>query len=231
MMLGGAIAALILGIVWLVEAALIGGLAVASAAAKVGSLFCERCNGWVDEPGQTPQLQIAENSQSILERVMVGEVLALREMEEALSNESVFLVAESSCCHKCRQLNTLTVKKVTLSTDDKGNEQRKEEAIFAHMLITLEERKKLLEPWGTERAEPEVRKHIGDHANVPEVIAKAIAAEPRRAMSTALAGPPALAAMDTGIAAPPAQVEPPTPVEPQLPRQINTDIAGPPPPE
>ena len=33
-------------------------------------------------------------------------------------------------------------------------------------------------PWGSERVAPEVRKPIGDHANVPEVIAKATAGPP-----------------------------------------------------
>jgi hypothetical protein len=215
----------VLAIVWVTEAAIIVGVASVTCMGFVGEIFCERCDQWASDPINTPDLEKVYECEGVFERIVAGDALALLEIPKAFSNtdgtaENEFYLGQTACCHKCGELNTLTVKHVSIDLDNKDKLVRTETPVIERLLITAGDRKKLRQkPWGAEGAK------------AGTAVAPAAQAEP--VPSVALFVAPVTAApapvplpISTAMAGPPAAV-PEVRAKPEG-ATFNTDIAGPP---
>jgi hypothetical protein len=144
-----------LGLIWIVEAAVILGLAYFIANWITSEHpYCENCSMWTKTERGARTLH-ANGLESYWQRVVNGEVTALNEAmvgHEALKKR-VRLDLET--CPKCKQLNTLTIVRISHKKNSKGKEEVEIRNIVKDLLISPTEAE-LVRVCGTEESEAEM---------------------------------------------------------------------------
>ncbi|MEO0323352.1 MAG: hypothetical protein AAF447_10375 [Myxococcota bacterium] len=137
---GSEVSGLALGAVWLVELLLIFGLSLlVGYVVSVGDPFCEHCGTWCKEHKGVLALDDAPDTSAFEARIAAADLAALRELPRARPGEATWLEVDLFRCPGCGKTNTLDLHHVTLSLDDKGNEQRKEDTRVRGLLLTPEQ--------------------------------------------------------------------------------------------
>lgn len=126
---------------WLIEAGLVVGTAVL-VSTNITAPYCEYCRRWTTETAGAASLQHADHA-GLRQQLEDGqyEILdTLREGADPLDG----LCVTTYHCDECTDSSYITVKKVRITFDDKGNEQRNEEDVITHLHIPDDVRQKLL---------------------------------------------------------------------------------------
>jgi hypothetical protein len=122
--------------VWVIEALMIIGAAVAMAAlafARVG--FCERCSRWVERLSKSP-IQLAPIDPARLKDVIgQRDLAALRALERAPSENDTRCTLVIEQCPRCRSMFLLTCAINTVTKDKKGNATTTTKQAFNNLII------------------------------------------------------------------------------------------------
>ncbi|MCP4137904.1 MAG: hypothetical protein GY754_43480 [bacterium] len=141
---------------WFIEAAIILGGAVFMAWGQIASEpFCEKCNKWVEDPELVPFLEPVENVKMLVSNLESGNFKDLENLKMAGDDMEHFTQLELLKCSSCSRFTLLTVKDVTISYDDEGEQELDDEEIVENMIITPEVYDKLLRLRNAETAAPQ----------------------------------------------------------------------------
>jgi hypothetical protein len=119
---------------WLVEAALIVGLAGAAAFKQIADKpFCEACNEWIT--GETPHFYQGSGSEPVWTEVQNGNFDPLADTEQATGSEPTFVRIKLHVCDTCTQSNYLTITRCENTVDNKGNPKLEEQDIITNLAV------------------------------------------------------------------------------------------------
>jgi hypothetical protein len=123
--------------VWALEASVIIGAATLCAAGQGLSVpFCEKCHVWTQKhSGKLARLAEAADPSDLRLQLEQGNTSALADLGKAMLAASAYTALELAACPRCRQLNVLTVKAVTVTKDAKGGESQSEATIVDGLLL------------------------------------------------------------------------------------------------
>lgn len=118
---GDNVSGMFLAIVWLIEAGIIVGLAVILAPSAINAQpFCEDCNEWATTEEDVARLAIRDDNDTVLDRLLGGEVGALSELPRATADAAAYLRCDLAKCESCPNSNWLTISVVVHGVDNEG---------------------------------------------------------------------------------------------------------------
>jgi hypothetical protein len=124
-----------LAIVWLVEAGAIVGIAAWAAHSWMhGSVYCERCQGWVTTQSDVCRIAPADIS-SLQDRVANGDLAPLADAPRAEPTAKDYLRLDLACCDICHESNYLTLSQITTKLDRKKKETVTTEVLIDRLAI------------------------------------------------------------------------------------------------
>ena len=123
-----------LWVVWIVEAALVIGLALSIQKAILGlHAFCERCERWCSRGAKIP-LARPQNLTQLKLQLEANDLRTLDGLGPA-SPGGDHLTAELDSCPQCRQLDTLSLTVTTIRKDRIGRTAIRNTKVLEHLLI------------------------------------------------------------------------------------------------
>jgi len=124
-----------LALVWLIEAGIIVGLAVAMPFGFVGDTpYCEHAQCWLDEEKKIDTLEtITDDAQ--LAALKAGDLMPITQAKPKAGNAAVFTRLLLKRSEKCRKFCTLRVQDITLSIDKEGKVNEKSENLTGDLII------------------------------------------------------------------------------------------------
>lgn len=132
---GEPVKGLFLAVIWLLEAAVILGIAVATARGMTAKLpFCDQCNEWTTvEEGV---VHFATHGDDLLwDRVRMGDLTALNDLAFGITDQGAAVRLDLATCAGCVHSNFLTVHAANYSLDKKGNVSEKLTPVFSWLQI------------------------------------------------------------------------------------------------
>ena len=137
---GNDVSGMALGAVWAVELALIFGASLlAGFTIATGDVYCESCGRWCDKHDDVLALDGTADPGALQSRLAAGDLAVLGELPRVTQGDPTWFQINLQRCHGCGQTNTLNLDRVTLTADDKGKEQRKEDRLLEGLLLTPEQ--------------------------------------------------------------------------------------------
>lgn len=137
---GGTVSGIFLGIIWLVEAVIILGLAWLISHGSVASLpFCENCNRWTSTVEGLCQLTPPEDEGTSIEQLLSGDVSALQSFTRSPENAGAYLRLDTAECPDCDDCNCATVNLVEVTVDKDGDNNLSTSALIENMLLSKED--------------------------------------------------------------------------------------------
>jgi len=131
-----ALSGMLLGAVWVIEAAIIVGGATALAVVFFGRTpFCETCRRWCTAVEGVAKLQVRPSQETVLERVLAGKLDALDELYRAEAKAETYLRLDVSRCETCSASNFLSIRNVVHGVDRDGNSQMSVETLLANLVL------------------------------------------------------------------------------------------------
>lgn len=123
-----------LWVVWMVEAALVIGLALGTQKAILDlHAFCERCERWCSR-GAKAALALPRNMAQLKLELEANDLRSLDGLGPA-SPGADNLLAELDSCPQCRQLDTLSLTLTTIRKDKLGRASIRRKKVLEHLLI------------------------------------------------------------------------------------------------
>lgn len=120
--------------VWLVEAAMVIGLAVIIQKAILGlHAFCERCERWCSRGARIP-LSLPQSLTQLKLQIEANDLRSLESLAPA-SPGADHVVAELDSCPQCLQLNTLSLTLTTIRKNRLGQPTIRNKKLLEHLLI------------------------------------------------------------------------------------------------
>ena len=120
--------------VWIVEAAVVIGVAVGIQIAILGlHAFCERCERWCSR-GAKIALGLPQNLSQLKLQLEANDLRCLESLGPA-NPKADHLVAELDSCAQCRQLDTLSLTLTTIRKDKLGRISMRKHKVLEHLLI------------------------------------------------------------------------------------------------
>ena len=120
--------------VWIVEAALVIGLALTIQKAILGlHAFCERCERWCSRGAKIP-LALPQNLAQLKLQLEANDLRTLDGLGPARPGGD-YLTAELDSCPQCRQLDTLSLTLTTVRKDRLGRSAIRNKKVLEHLLI------------------------------------------------------------------------------------------------
>ncbi len=120
--------------VWIVEAAMVIGVAVGIQIAILGlHAFCERCERWCTR-GAKIALGLPQNLTQLKLQLEANDLRCLESLGPA-NAKADHLVAELDSCSQCRQLDTLSLTLTTIRKDKLGRISMRKNKVLEHLLI------------------------------------------------------------------------------------------------
>lgn len=133
---GGVVSGIPLGIVWLVEAGMIVGLATSIPwGAYKTNVFCEPCDQWTEQKGDVLRLN-AGTADDVVARLTAGDFASLQNVPLAEPGADTFLRLKLDSCDSCEETNCLGVDQVTITVDKEGKPTEKTRTLINRMLIS-----------------------------------------------------------------------------------------------
>ena len=123
-------------LVWILEGGIILTLAVSLALSPVMTRpFCERCHEWTTIEEDVQRLSLEDAQETLLQRILEGEIDALGEFFRAEEDEAVYLRLDLAHCLICLDSNFLTIQTITQTTDKNGDLSTEEESLVGNLVI------------------------------------------------------------------------------------------------
>ena len=134
---GGNVTGMALAAVWSIEALIVVGVATVVATHSIASLaFCERCGQWTTVEEEVQKLAIQEGQETIVERILSGELAAMQELFRAPENAGAYLRLDLAQCDTCSESDFLTINLVSHAVDKKGEVQTSTESLASNLVLT-----------------------------------------------------------------------------------------------
>lgn len=129
-----------LWIVWGIEALIVFGVSLTVAYSIADAEpFCESCESWCIPREDVLRLTAHADSEALRTRLLDRDVDVLGQATRAAATDLVWHQLDLCRCEKCGGTNTLTLSRVILSYDKKGNAQTKKVPLVARMLLDAEQ--------------------------------------------------------------------------------------------
>jgi hypothetical protein len=129
----------ILWTMWGIEALIIAGCIYFLSDSLVKSaVFCERCNKWTEEK-KNLVVFLLEDASNLVDQFVNKDFSFIPQAIPAKSTAPVFFRIDSSVCHDCKDLHTLSLLEVNKSYNDKGEESLEEEPLVQNLILAPEE--------------------------------------------------------------------------------------------
>ena len=120
--------------VWIVEAAMVIGIAISIQIAILGlHAFCERCERWCTR-GAKIALGLPQNLTQLKLQLEANDLRSLETLGPANPGAD-HLLAELDSCSQCRQLDTLSLTLTTIRKDRIGRTTIRRKKVIEHLLI------------------------------------------------------------------------------------------------
>ena len=129
---------IVLWTLWGIEALIVVGATVATAAGSIMLPFCETCKNWCEQEEGAARLALAEGGElkSHLESKNFGFV---EKLGAPAPGAVEYLRLDLCCCKSCGTTNTLAVKSVTLDVDKRGETSESTTDILENLLLSSDE--------------------------------------------------------------------------------------------
>lgn len=125
--------------VWLAEALLILGTALAGAHSVVGSLpFCEPCDRWVEDKVSLPRLQPTPDADRLRGKLMAGRYEEIAALGRATASTNPFTRVDVRRCPDCDRAYFLTLSQVETSVDKDGKPKEAVQPLVENLIINRE---------------------------------------------------------------------------------------------
>lgn len=138
---GSAVTGPLLALVWVIEAAVVIGLAVVGVNVLLGEQpFCEETNQWTKTQKAVSRLSL-ENDDAVegkFRRLMYGDVRAVSDFFSTNPNAN-HLQLDVATCAECPTCKFLTVRMIEFETNKKGEIVKKESKLLVNLQITEDE--------------------------------------------------------------------------------------------
>lgn len=120
---------------WVGETGLILWMATAIALTNAQLPFCEACNEWTDTEQGVARLN-ATGQEPAWQQVLSGDLPSLAEFPPAEPTAREFVRLDVARCPRCEQSRFLTIHRVEITTDKKGNDTTKEKPVVINAMLT-----------------------------------------------------------------------------------------------
>jgi hypothetical protein len=135
----GNVSGIFLALVWMIEAGIIVGLATMMASGPINEQpFCELSGEWANREDDIARLEIPEDEEGTLDRLLEGEVEALSELRRADNDLAAYLRLDLSTCPQCADSNWLTINVVVHGVDKEGKPTTEITPLATNMEISEE---------------------------------------------------------------------------------------------
>jgi hypothetical protein len=121
-------------VAWLIEAGVILFVAVAAAAIDSDTAYCERCQQWTDMQKGVASLD-ASGAEQTWSRITAGDLVGLAEFQPAPAGSLKFVRLDLAICPQCQTSHFLTIKRVEITHDKKGNAKENEQALVTNAIL------------------------------------------------------------------------------------------------
>lgn len=119
---------------WLVEAALIVGLAGSTAYSQIANKpFCEACDEWIT--GESPHYYLGDGSEPVWSEVQNGNFDPLADTAQATGSEPTYMQIKLHACETCTESNYLTITRCENTVDNKGNPKLIEKDLVTNLAV------------------------------------------------------------------------------------------------
>lgn len=120
---------------WVAEVGVILWMATAIALTNAQLPFCEVCNDWTDVEQGVAKLN-STGEEPAWQQVLSGDLPSLAEFPPAEPSAQQFVRLDVARCPRCEQSRFLTVHRVEITVDKKGNETTKEKPVVINAMLT-----------------------------------------------------------------------------------------------
>ena len=124
--------------VWVAEALIIFGTALAARMVYGNTPFCEDCNQWTEETKELANLPVSPQDPAWQEFAS-GNLDAVKRLQ-VVEDSPVYVELQLAACPSCTNSDFVSAVGVALSTDSDGNIQKNEEDIVRHLKISRAQR-------------------------------------------------------------------------------------------
>lgn len=132
---GEPIKGVFLAAIWLLESAVILGVALTTARRMTAKLpFCDQCEQWTTVEEGVVHFA-ARCKDPAWDRVLMGDMTALNELEFGVTDEGAAARLDLATCAGCAHSNFLTVHAATYTVDKKGNLSEKLTPVFVNLQL------------------------------------------------------------------------------------------------
>lgn len=120
---------------WLAEAVLLYGMTIFCSLVDAHKPFCEACNVWTKSE-QGLVLFAGDGTDSAWPEVLSGHWRQLEKIPLLAEASSQYVRLDLTTCPSCGGANYLTIQRVTITRDDKGEESKDETALLTNAALT-----------------------------------------------------------------------------------------------
>lgn len=129
-----------LWVIWSIELLIVlGGALFGAFVAASSAPYCERCKRWCRSYPRALRLAIGPSTDRLASRVEQHDLGALAEHRNAEPHAVEWVEVEMEACEGCGGTNTLSLTRVKVGRDAKGNEKRNEEQLVQRLLVSSEQ--------------------------------------------------------------------------------------------
>ncbi len=129
-----------LWVIWTIEVLLVVGTTLFGAFAAASSApYCEGCGRWCKSHPEKLRLATGPSTEGLAGRVKQYDLGALAEHRNAEPHAIEWVEVEVEACGGCGGTNALSLSRVKMGQDSKGNEKRDEETLLHRLLVSKEQ--------------------------------------------------------------------------------------------
>jgi hypothetical protein len=122
---------------WVVELFVVSVVAIIAAALDSDTAFCEHCLKWTESEKGVAQLD-ADGAEPAWVQITAGDLVGLAEFQPAPSGSQRFVRLDLASCPQCTGSRFLTIKRVEITHDKKGNPKENETPLVTNAILKPE---------------------------------------------------------------------------------------------
>lgn len=138
---GGAISGWRVVGLWVMEALIIFGTALAAKMVYGNAPFCEDCNGWTEETKELAQLPVSPTDPA-WQQFAQGNLDAIKKLQ-IVQDVPQYVELQLAACPSCTNSDFISAVGVTLTANKEGEIQKHESDIVRHLRITHEQKEEI----------------------------------------------------------------------------------------
>ena len=170
---GGAISGWSVVGLWVLEALLIFGTALAAKSVYGNAPFCEDCNGWTEETKELAQLPVSPDDPA-WQQFAQGNLDAVKKLQ-IIQNVPQYVELQLAACPSCTNSDFISAVGVTLTANKEGEIQKHETDIVRHLRITHAQKEEI-QKFAVAMAE--AVEAMSEEVDDPDAIAPAVESSP-----------------------------------------------------